>query len=229
MSRPGMTPRTVTASEPSWPPERVPTRLYRYVSAERAISILTEGKLYFCSPSAFNDPFDCRIRPSFQGSKADFRKFALLLATDRSPSSPRKVRRAMVRKVRDKLNPVFFEGVFDKWQKEFLDKSGMLCLTENNNDILMWSHYGDGHRGVCLEFEYRLGKDFFGEALPIRYLSAFPLLSFTETFSGSATRNDFLLEFGNCMFLTKACQWSYEREWRLIDFPTEGFCKFGLR
>ncbi len=220
-----------SAKESNWPPESVPPRLYRYMSAQRAESILAESKLYFCAPSSFNDPFDCQIRPSFYGSKELYRRIAFRLATDRSPGLSRNARRGMVRNVREKTNPRFFEEIFEKWQHEFLNKSGMLCMTEKRDDILMWSHYADGHRGVCLEFEYAIGKGFFGQALPIRYLSHFPQLNFAKTFGSrrATQRADFLLEFGNTIFLSKASQWSYEKEWRLIEFAMEGFNKFGLR
>ena len=34
-----------------------------------------------------------------------------------------------------------------------VDKMGILCFSEHCDDILMWSHYSDGHKGFCLEFD----------------------------------------------------------------------------
>ena len=30
---------------------------------------------------------------------------------------------------------------------------GVTCLSETHDNSLLWSHYGHGHHGVCLEFD----------------------------------------------------------------------------
>ena len=59
-----------------------------------------------------------------------------------------------------------------------VDASGVLCLSECHDDILMWSHYGDSHRGICLEFK-ATNTALFGEAQRVKYAETytdFPLL-----------------------------------------------------
>lgn len=223
-----------STADSSWPPERVPPVLFRYLSAERAREALVSCELYFCSPSRFNDPFDCRIMPSFQGTPQDFKSVALRLARQQDPGASRQVRRAMVRSARAKLNQEFFADVYRTWQRELIDKSGILCLSENRDDILMWSHYAQGHTGVCMEFEYRLGQGFFGQAIPIRYALRIPDFSFMKIFAEvqrlpAGQRSDAMVEFGTLIFITKACQWAYEKEWRIIDFSVDGRHRDGLR
>jgi hypothetical protein len=90
-------------------------------------------------------------------------------------------------------------------------KLGVFCLTETNDNILMWSHYADGHRGFCIEFERSETNDLGGEAcVPVIYPedNIFPIfkleeLSERKAFSRLAT--------------TKAKLWVYEREWRMIS------------
>jgi hypothetical protein len=38
-------------------------KLYHYAkfNCERLAAVITQNKLYFCSPEAFNDPFDSKI------------------------------------------------------------------------------------------------------------------------------------------------------------------------
>lgn len=88
---------------------------------------------------------------------------------------------------------------------------GVFCLTEVNDDILMWSHYADQHKGLCIQFE-RSDQNFLGGELcvPVVYPEddRLPVLKPVdipkrETFAGIAT--------------TKAKNWSYEREWRMIS------------
>ena len=38
---------------------------------------------------------------------------------------------------------------------EMLRKSfGIACFSETYDSLLMWSHYADYHRGICLEYSY---------------------------------------------------------------------------
>jgi hypothetical protein len=30
---------------------------------------------------------------------------------------------------------------------------GIYCVSTNYDDVLMWSHYADSHKGICLEFD----------------------------------------------------------------------------
>lgn len=106
-------------------------------------------------------------------------------------------------------------------------------MSEKRDDILMWSHYAQGHTGVCLEFECQLGGPALGVPLPVIYAEKMPSLNFAKTFArteaGSDGEREALLEFGKLIFLTKAIDWKYEREWRYIDFALEGVRRFGLR
>jgi len=109
------------------------------------------------------------------------------------------------------------------------DRVGLLCLSEDPLNLLMWGHYGDSHRGGVVEFDAR--HPFFqqrthGNGLPnflrkVRYRKTRPLvpLEFFERYprekihlEGWAT----LLRPLHPIFYTKSSHWSYEKEWRLI-------------
>ena len=38
-------------------------------------------------------------------------------------------------------------------KRELTKKHGLLCFSSTWQESLMWAHYGDKHRGVCLGFE----------------------------------------------------------------------------
>jgi hypothetical protein len=84
---------------------------------------------------------------------------------------------------------------------------GVMCLSEVHDDILMWAHYGDSHRGVCLVFNPT--DAFFATAQPVHYRLARPdvnpLIHSQEEMLDSA------------MF-TKSDHWAYEREWRILQY-----------
>jgi len=87
---------------------------------------------------------------------------------------------------------------------------GVICLSEINNDILMWSHYSNGHTGFCIEFERSenndLGKWEF--CLPVAY-DSINVPSFDPE---RITERGAIAEIVS----RKAPNWSYEKEWRLI-------------
>ena len=35
------------------------------------------------------------------------------------------------------------------------DMAYMSCFSEDNDNLLMWAHYGDNHRGICVEYDIK--------------------------------------------------------------------------
>jgi Protein of unknown function (DUF2971) len=77
----------------------------------------------------------------------------------------------------------------------------LCCLTPKPACPLMWAHYGDKHRGICLEFD-ALQQDLCS-AIRVQYRDTYPA---------------FPLDDGSDIspFYTKAAEWQYEEEYRLI-------------
>ena len=80
------------------------------------------------------------------------------------------------------------------------------CFSEKNDSMLMWSHYGDEHKGICLGYDLRtlIQKHDF---LPVIYSNRMP-----QDKSVSNENESALLKY----ILTKGECWSYEHEWRII-------------
>ena len=58
----------------------IPTCLYRYMNLagerlEWARKLIVDSTLFFAPPSFFNDPLDCRIPPSFDGSAFELESY----------------------------------------------------------------------------------------------------------------------------------------------------------
>jgi Protein of unknown function (DUF2971) len=194
--------------------EKSPLHFYRYRSvrgraAEYAEKIICQHELYFPPPSSFNDPFDCRPTFSFQASYDEKKRYYNRISKKySSPYANRKERRT---EAKDKLHhlsdPEVRDGIQAKHIKTITTTVGVLCLSEIRDDILMWSHYADSHQGLCLEFNGYC--EFFAQAHQVVYKSDRPTIN---AFRDSPDRmlSDALL--------TKAQHWSYEREWRLIQY-----------
>jgi len=95
--------------------------------------------------------------------------------------------------------------------KNMIKEMPIICFSEVNNDILMWSHYSQGHTGFCIEFERRENNDLgkWDLCAPVIYNPDNKALSFTPeeiTESKSFAK----------IVTSKSSHWHYEKEWRLI-------------
>lgn len=100
-----------------------------------------------------------------------------------------------------------------------LERVKILCLSEVNDNILMWSHYADRHTGVCLKLKCVPEEDSpWGVAVPIVYSKYMPRLldeeKFARIISGQESLDD--REMTRRLVYTKADDWAYEKEWRIF-------------
>jgi hypothetical protein len=91
------------------------------------------------------------------------------------------------------------------YRDAFDGHTGMLCFSRNWSSPVLWSHYADRHRGICLGFN--LARHL---AKPVQYESArIPLkLQTLEDFEALEE------EEKHQLFSTKFTHWSYEAEVR---------------
>ncbi|WCJ63830.1 DUF2971 domain-containing protein [Agrobacterium tumefaciens] len=98
---------------------------------------------------------------------------------------------------------------------ELSAKSGIICLSETWKEPLMWGHYADSHKGVCLGFEVRAGN-----YEKIDYRAARPKLSDFGKHSISELSDEDKAQIA----CRKFNHWSYEREWRrIVNLGTADF------
>ena len=167
--------------------------------------IFTKNKIYFRSPKQFNDPYDCRLPTmSFDASDEEW-------IAEYSKQMPAKVAKQRIREGHHK--DLEHQKIFLKRFQKKIFKLGVLCLSEVPDSILMWSHYADGHKGFCLQFdntEIRAEK--------VNYSRSYPEINYIRT----PDEEQFDLTL-----LTKFKGWCYEQEWRIIEYENSyGTCNF---
>lgn len=189
--------------------------LYKYGTInEYSERLFTTPSVWFSPPIQLNDPFECRPYFTFEGNREQIMEAIIRQLRLRNPASGDDQIIAMA-------SSLYLEGRHrDPERTEELRKTllqrlanniGLYCLSSKPNDILMWSHYGSGHSGFCLEFEATANTPFFGNAQKVRYSENFPNIDYFNTP---------IDEQVNLVFLTKFLGWSYEEEWRIIDNDT---------
>lgn len=187
--------------------KKPPSILFHYRPPEAwALNNLRNRILYFGAPRNFNDPYDCNppmlVDPLTRRERGDIvkkygkeRAFAHIALTD------------MVRQ---------FMGGFAIDQRNL---SGVLCLCEEEHNLLMWSQYAGGGRGFCLGFDTRYENKEKSEELVKFGAQNFTRVTYTKNVMDKKSHR--LLqkrtpESYKELFSRKAKDWKYEKEWRMF-------------
>ncbi|MFM7852436.1 MAG: DUF2971 domain-containing protein [Flammeovirgaceae bacterium] len=88
--------------------------------------------------------------------------------------------------------------------QEVLKKSGVSCFSLRHDNLLMWAHYGDNHKGVCLEFNVEYDQTFFKDLRVVNYAEEYPKIDYIAKQKSAITE----------IVTTKSTHWRYEEEYR---------------
>lgn len=185
---------------------------------------LSRDEIWISDPATFNDPFDLKI---------DIENL-----TDRSPfSNEEKLRTAFAELFLDNpdvQNFWFYDEeltvTLNDWIKgrmhyrqvidHFIRRStafGVSCFAQDWDVPLMWAHYGASHKGICVEYAVKpmsfacASENLHLAQYYVRYMTELPTICLSEVlFSPHQVLPSFLA--------TKHSDWSYEKEWRLVNF-----------
>ena len=114
------------------------------------------------------------------------------------------------------LNRVSEDG-FQKRNQRMQQVMKVCSFCESPNQLLMWSHYADFHKGFCIEYD--LSQWAFND---IRKRLLFPVIytdklyDSTEHHIHSIKNGRFNNIYSVISCATKSIEWSYEKEWRFI-------------
>lgn len=219
-------------------------KLFRYRGLnENTLRHLEKGEVFFQSALKFNDPFEIDLSCDFQGLASDVVSHFETFVKHEVDQAFRSVRfhdvslgtlSGIATRVEEEIDlknaraallslPSNDSDAANRAMQRFWElrkqsygkKFGICCFSEVPDNILMWSHYADNYRGICIvidpsERPITDWKRFVYE--PITYAKE-RVLNVLETGYEAAFRR---------MMLTKAACWNYEREWRLISIRGEG-------
>lgn len=179
--------------------------LYKYRSVTKnSLEILINRKIFLPNPSQFNDPFDGQLHPQNFMSELE----ELGYKNDDSQIS------RLEQYVSDRINTY-----------------GIYSLSNKCDDILMWSHYSDAHKGFCLGFKRDL-ENYFDDydwqirKESVRYESTHPFMNvYRDLVSNSRfNSNEKFLDYMDlgialleAAITIKHSSWEYEAEERIIS------------
>ncbi len=214
-----------------------PETLYKYRcwSEECHRRLLTNNEIFFSSPKHFNDPFDSTIPVRYDKLTKNELRAVISRWLIREEPNLKKHHKKLGKKINSKMKELTDPNISlerMREQREFWNKKvGIFSLAECKDNILMWSHYADCHKGVCVGFDYLKIKKYIKDGCEkwMRYEAiAFPKrcnidvvisLFKVEYQKEYPVINPAEIRDKNNIFIpitTKSDQWEYEKEYRLI-------------
>ncbi|MFN0158766.1 MAG: DUF2971 domain-containing protein [Bacteroidota bacterium] len=201
-------------------PSDTPKFLYRYRPVDSySLRTISHSEFFFCSLDSLNDPFDCNLDFEYADTSNEIADYIADMAARTWPTVPaEELRRVAYNQVLSGDARKTMNSVIAAIRSEFQEKLCMLCMSNKNDDILMYSHYANGHKGLCLEFATTTHK-FYDRPFKVEYSETFPQPKFSKFDSKN-------LESLTPFLCTKAMHWSYEQEWRIIKPEKAGLRQF---
>lgn len=126
-----------------------------------------------------------------------------------------------------------FEGVYVNKSNEYaidqvIKRFHACCFSEINDSLLLWAHYAENHKGICLEYDFP--DDALTQFISIRYSDSQPVLERVVRFyEGDNNAGALSIRIGPdaAVFLTKSLDWKYEHEWRMLHVAENSLGKGG--
>lgn len=123
------------------------------------------------------------------------------------------------------------EIIVDELREKINSAFTVTCFSKNPDNILMWSHYSNKHKGFCVEYDLKKMKSVDARLMlfPVLYSNKRPIIP-TSLIDFSDLNNVKINTDSKAMIdmvltlLTKSDAWGYEEEWRII-YPKEKFKK----
>lgn len=178
--------------------ETLPDFFYKYrVWDDNAKHIITHHQLWFSDPFSLNDPFEKEL--SVDADKL-YEKIPEILSNKRGLT--REQRRKTIRLINPKN-----KQLYAKILKERILKGWVSCSFSKQGDSqIMWAHYADSSKGICLVFNWRKDLNAFMAPLTVKYSAE------KYVWDGDLTE----AERAQDLLARKSDVWAYEHEIRVV-------------
>ena len=193
--------------------DTIPYRISKYFSVNTNFySSIISNYLWFSDPLEFNDPYDCNLTTSIDNTEAEIRDFFANASKIYPETYGLYTQDFYENRIEKIINSpdAFVDEIKEIQQKSIIPNYGICCFSEKEDDLLMWSHYTDKHKGVCVTFEIREDIQFFSLPLKVDYPPEYPYFNFIKNRKNKEKHS---LKF---YFATKSNHWEYESEIRIV-------------
>ena len=200
--------------------ENIPQPLYKYRVWEEPCKelqysrrILTHNEVYLASADQFNDPFDGALPFKYPKKDLTPENIYLKLHELGKRENPQMPEEELQRICYERQSSGVFENgeywrsYYPSFKEKINSTFGILSLTSNRENLLMWSHYTDSHRGFCVGIDKNLlFEHCVGQLSAVSYSDTFPEIPLFENSPMSLS----------ILTTTKSTHWQYEDEFRIV-------------
>ncbi|MCX5633328.1 MAG: DUF2971 domain-containing protein [Phycisphaerae bacterium] len=193
--------------------------LCKYLGSDGCVDIIKNQRLLAADPTNLNDPFE--IKPGVIGTPdkvKTLRYFYNELLPERYSDTkvalPIFNDDAALKKIEQDLKPAIIEQIEKNliWASKTLR---IICFCnpikiKDGDDVLLWSHYSDKHKGMRIFFETDEIKTLSNNLFPVDYSFERPNFDITDPAS------KIKIEDARRIIKTKNKSWEYEQEVRWI-------------
>lgn len=173
--------------------------VYKYHRNNEFLENLIKDKsIWHSTANSFNDPFEFKSSLVENVDRDDVKNWL--------NSGRKKLEEDQLNQITDYWlgRKVDMAKMLTEKINEKLSTGGVSCFSWRHDNLLMWAHYADNHKGVCLEYNIAYSPDFFKDLLPVRYTDDYPNIDYIKNGSKAITE----------IITTKSTHWSYEEEYR---------------
>ncbi|MCC5790927.1 MAG: DUF2971 domain-containing protein [Opitutales bacterium] len=186
-------------------------------------SLIESRRLFYATPTSFNDPFDCNLRLHTNDSTDDDWVSYIDALIAKCPS--RRNQLTVVKAERLWSTHPEFSDIGLGTRRTIYEESSVLCLAKRPDSIPMFAYYADDHNGIAIELEFSddeipCGVPFGNLADPaniyerkiimgdIEYLPTLPELNYHRLYGRP--------QLIKSLMFTKFDGWRHEEEFRVF-------------
>ncbi len=212
-----------------------PKSFYKYKGlSEKIIESIEQSYIWLAEIASLNDPFECSIQfdndeclrhfyssPEFQlffkkvngqiltpqeierlgKSEKPFKEYLKICEAKGIPFN--QTEEEQIRKVQNRWSQIVEEA----------NQNLRICSFSLIKDsLLLWSHYSDEHRGICIEYDFEDENILRAFIQPVIYKDKVHKIGLMEEYTTSQIIG---------ASLVKSLDWKYEQEWRLTIFKQD--------
>ncbi len=192
----------------------LPKTIYKYRtwSNENHRTILTEQEVFLSRPTSFEDPLDCKLLKRYDliTNQQIYDKY-LTASKEDHPNWTRQQHRKFARdwfKKSPMHNKEYINQLQEEHFKEFDSRFGVLSLTANQSNFIMWDKYSEHHKGFCVGFNSLRMFPYLGGGGPVKYYEKLPDILPLDDYQDEHYKQVF----------SKENKWEFEEEYRTHKF-----------
>lgn len=174
-----------------------------------SLDSIKNNMIWLSSPKCFNVPLDCVFNFDYNTEAEEEALKAFSIITNEEIKE-RIIESDTGRLILNQMKSRF-QNDMSIIDAKVEDSTYVTCFSETNNiqDLSMWAHYANDHKGFCAEYDFK-------DINSVCEFGCIPVLYSNLYYQYKVGRNDGVERILGRIY-TKAESWATEKEWRVVE------------